>query len=442
MHNRSSRNKIPLTLLYLAELLIILLLLPGCFQQPVSMAIWNGTEFVQQNSSSDLKRYVSGGMELRPGVYQISVESNLQGEQLCQASLACEDRPFRSLRGNGIQLREGREHTVFTYYICDHLKDVFVRLNFESGDISGIREVQIYRTGAGNRILLTLFLICTCVLNGLLRFRRHIREGRVAIPQQIVFFSLVGVTALAFFPYLTDYMMLGTDSANYLLRIETLADRAVSIRQSLAEGLLPLYLPAFLRRIGFSTMASYKLAVFLSVCLVVWGTYHALYSCVQREYAALLGAMTYTLFPWSLRLLYQEGAWGRYLVFAALPPLCTCIWKLLHDRNTDCTAGYRLRRLGLAFLCAVLAFQGCLLDRELSCDISQNSIARWMPLLLILTLSAVVCMLYNKAEKHQRSFLFAALLLLLIPAVYCVNEIAFCSDVYYLYSAELLLSGI
>lgn len=439
MHKRPSRNQI---LLYLAELLVILWLLPGCFQKPVQTAVWNGAEFVLQTSTSELKRYVSDGMELRPGVYQIRIDSHLQGGQLCQASLSCEDKPFRSLRGNGIWLREGREHTVFTYYICDRLKDVFVRLNFESGDISAVREVQIYRTGAGNRILLTLFLICAGVLNGILSFRSRIREGRVTVQRQIVFFSLAGVTALAFFPYLTDYMILGTDSANYLLRIETLADGTVSFRQSLADGLLPLYLPALLCRIGFPTMTSYKLSSLLWVCLAVWGAYHALYHCVQKEYAALLGAMAYTLFPWSLRLLYNEGAWGRYIVFAALPPLCAGLWELLQDRDTENTAGYWLRRISLGILCAVLALQGCLLDWKLSCNIDQSSIARWVPLLLMLTLAIAVCMLYNRAEKHRRTFLFVAVLLLLIPAVYCVNEIAFCSDVYYLYSAEPLLSGI
>lgn len=435
MHKKPSRNQI---LLYLAELLAILLLLPGCFQKTVQTAVWNSADFVERTDSSETRRYVSGGMNLRPGVYQIKIESSLKGGQLCQAFLSCEDKPFRSLRGNGIQLREGREHTVFTYYVCDWLKDVFVRLNFESGDIADIREVQIYRTGVGNRILLILFLICAGALNGLLALRRRIRECRVSTCGQIAFFSLMGVTALAFFPYLTDYMILGADSSNYLLRIESLADGAIAFRQSMAEGLLPLYLPAALRRIGFSPMTAYKLAVLVSVSLAVWGAYHALYCCVQEEYAALLGAMTYTLLPLSLRLLYQEGAWGRYLVLAALPPLCACLRKLLQGRNT---AGHLLRRISLAVLCAALIFQGLLLDQGLSCDVSRNGIARWLPLLFVFIFSIAVCMLYDRAEKHRRALLFVIVLLLLIPAVYCVNHIAFYSDVYYLYSTEPLLAG-
>lgn len=450
MHNKPSRNQI---LLYAAELLVILLLLPGCFRKPVQTAVFDGTEFVRQTGKanpSDAERYVSGGMELRPGVYQVMIDSELQDGQLCRAALVCEDKPFRSLRGNGIQLWAGREHTVSDYYACDyyvcaHLKDVFVRLSFEDGDVSGgIREVRIYRTGAGNRILLTLFLICGGVLNGLLAFRRRIREGRVTKQRQIVFFSLVGVTLLAFFPYLTDYMILGTDSAGYLLRMETLASESVSLRQSLREGLLPLYLPAALRRIGFSTMASYKPAVLLSVCLALWGAYHALRRCIQtdettREYAALLGAMTYALCPWSLRLLYREGAWGRYLIFAALPLLCISLWELLQRRYAP---AQRLYSLILSLLWAALIFQGFLLDRSLSGGTGENRLVRWAPLLLTLLLAAAVSTLYIRTQKHKQIFLFAALLLLLIPAVYYVNEIAFHSDVYYLYSAEPLFSGI
>ncbi len=433
--------------MYSAELLVILLLLPGCFQKPVQTAVFGNTEFTRQagsSASSDTKRYVSAGMELRPGVYQIMIESSLQDGQLCKAVLACEDKPFRSLRGNGIQLWAGREHAAFRYYVCDRLQDVVVRLNFDGGDISAVREVQIYRTGAGNRILLTLFLICAGVFNGLLRFRRRIREGRVTVKRQIAFFSLAGVTALAFFPFLTDYMILGTDSAGYLLRIQDLTGEGISVRQCLTEGLLPLYLPALFGRIGFSAMASYKLAVLFSISLAVWGTYYALYHCVQtdgntREYAALLGAAVYALLPWSLRLLYQEGAWGRYLIFAALPLLCISLRELLPGRNP---AGHRLRGLGVGILCIALIFQGCLLDRSLSCAVSQNIFSRWLPLLLCLTASAAVCILYSRTRKHQSALLFTALLVLLIAAVYCVNKIVFYSDVYYLYSTEPLLSGI
>lgn len=333
-------------ILLTAEFVILLALLPGCFGKEKRLDSFFGEDISGLAAMVDSHTEFQGDrMALSPGVYQIRIWGRpAEGERI-YVMMECDGAFHNSLRNNGVWVLPADEYAEFDVYVTDKVPSAYVRCSFYGTDADSIVKVEVWRTNKGNRMLLFIVMVCFCVLDFLILFRKHILEGKVTGKQQAVFWTLTAGVLLAYFPYLTDYFFIGADTIFHLGRISFLAD---ALKQGfmypvrvegtwmyghgyaapLFYGDLFLLIPAFLQMLGFSIMNAYKLFLFLVLAATAAISYHCFRKCVRDEYAALAGSMVYLLIPYHIYNLYNRGAVGEYLAMAFMPLVCCGMYLL------------------------------------------------------------------------------------------------------------------
>lgn len=146
-----------------------------------------------------------------------------------------------------------------------------------------------------HNLLTILFLAAGIVFLAL--FRRNIINGRLSLRQQISFWTLTGGVLLMYFPYMTDYIILGKKTAFHLHRIAVLADSPYVF----------LSLPALLYRSGYPLMSAYKLFVLLIISLTAVFGFLMFRNLTDDCDIVLAGTLLYLVNPCYLHCLYPSG---------------------------------------------------------------------------------------------------------------------------------------
>ena len=441
-------------LLLLAEAIVLLLLLPGCFQKKEKVACSLGEQ-----------------LTLTPGVYEIWVQAQLleesaQGQSLT-VELQSENAYYRSLRTNAVTIhpKTSKPQTVvISAWVTDKITDASVQCDF-TGDGVVLSGLELFRTARGNRT--RWFTVCVgfLLLDGILFLRRRILDGKMTQKQQVVCWAIVAEVVLAYFPYLTDYFTLTDGTQFYLAKIVKLTEDFqgnLSNLPSLLFGNLFLAVPIGLKWLGFPIVTAYKLWVFLTVVATAVIAYHMFYQCVKEEYAALFGSMFYLLIPYRLFSMYRRGDVGEALLMAFLPLVVCGIYVLATERKqgaykkmllADTAEGGRVLQLGSG---AILLLVGYLMrsiwNREkisfhclfwLVCTVFSIGMAllhvpgRWL-LAAVMSIAMFVCLFYHEMQGKQfAGWLFGMVAVLTIcSAIYHGNRIAFTSEAVYLYELQ------
>ncbi len=343
-------------LLLLIELLVVLMLLPGCFRRERLVYEASGAELLQTAAPVEGGVQCQGKLaELSHGVYQVRVSRRDDASGSLYVEVQGSGGGFRSLLGNGVAVFGGEGYTDFEVYVTAKIPDARVQCNIYDGG-EAPDTLAVYRLNLGSRMLLFLALLCFAVLDGLLLWRRRILEGKVSRAQQFVFWSLAGTVLLAYFPYLTDYFYGGADTFFHITRMEALKESLQSgcplpvrvqsywlfghgYAVSLFYGDLFLLLPAMLRLLGFPLSFSYRFFVLAIIAATAAIAYISLVKCVKDRYAALFGTVLYTLIPYRVFDIYNRGAIGECLAMAFMPLVCCAMYLLLTEEPD--APGYR-----------------------------------------------------------------------------------------------------
>ena len=347
-----SKRYLPLILI---EILCLILLLPGCFQKNRPVDSFYGEDIMEMAIPvEDHLEFCGDRLELTPGVYSIRVQSRLADGETMSVEMKCEDSYYKTLRGNSVTVFSHNDDLTFSVWVLDKVHSAYVQCQFYNGGPESLVSLEVYRTNKGNRILFFLALVFFAALDVMLEFRRRILEGLVPKKQQVVFWVLVAGVLLAYFPYMTDYMLLGEDTMLHVNRIAGLKEilehgHAVSM----FYGDLFLFFPAVLHFIGFSLMTSYKLFVLALLTATAIIAYRAFYKCVKDEYAALFGSMFYLLIPYHIFNVYSRGAIGECLAMTFLP-VVACGMYLLYTEDVKSTSYKKYKWYLIGGISAVL----------------------------------------------------------------------------------------
>ncbi len=397
-------------MLFALELLLLLLVLPGCFQK--ESRVFSCKEIVL-DAGIENGLYKGTPFELEPGVYQVrayGVESK-EGMVLIKAS--SEDASFRGLQCNGGVVFEQQEYVDFEIYVLDSLEEVILICE-QMGGQSYIENIEVYRMNWGSRILAFWILVGSLLVNMLILFREGILSGRIEKEKQVVFWGLLGSILIAYYPYLTDYFSYAADIVFHWLRIEGLKETLMQTNQfpirvqsywlydhgyavSAFYGDLFLVIPAFLRFIGFTIMDAYKMFVFIVMTATAWITYYSFKQCTKHTYAALFGAIIYMLAPYRIYNFYHRGAVGEFLGMTFLPLVICGMYRLFTEDISD--KNYRLAKWPLII--------------GMSCILQSHMLSTEMTVLFLL----VICMVFWRRTFRKETFvqlLQAAVLCLLI----------------------------
>lgn len=380
-------------LLLALELLAVLVAFTGCFRRVQTVCEIQGTEVAASAVPSDNGlRYQGIPVELRPGVYQVRVNSHPVEGQSLYVEVLCEDGGFKALQGNGVTIFPEQREIDFEVYVTRRISRAYVQCDIAGGGVELVDSISLYRTRLGGYMLLFLMLVGFAVLDGMILWRRAILDGKVRKEQQIVFWGLVGTVLLVYFPYLTEYFYGGADTFFHVTRIEALKESLLNgcplpIRVqdywvfghgyavSLFYGDFFLIIPALLRIIGFPLSFAYKAFMLLIVVATALIAYLSLKKCVKDSYAALFGAVLYTMVPYRVFDIYNRGAMGECLAMAFMPLVCCAVY-LLFTENVD-SADYKRYKWYLVIGMSAL-LQSHLISTELAaCFMAAICVVFW-----------------------------------------------------------------
>ncbi len=190
--------------------------------------------------------------------------------------------------------------------------------------------------------ILLLILVDMLVCYGMLRKKHPISDST-----KYVICGIFALSLIASFPMLSGYMINGHDIDFHLVRIEGLKEALLSgqfpvrinpefyygygYANPIFYGEVLLYIPAFLRMVGFSLTESYLILVgflnFLTACIC----YISVKGMVKNPKIAFVGTVLYTLAPYRLMDTYLRAAIGEVSAMAFLPLVIYGMYRIYTD---------------------------------------------------------------------------------------------------------------
>lgn len=325
------------TALIVIELLLVLLVLPGCFKTDEMVNYILGEDIYELTVwEEDGLTFRSETEPLKRGVYRVEVYSKLSEGQSMYVKYAEEAAYTKTFQSNGVNIEAGNDIMRFEVYAWDNVPAAHLKCVFRNADALALDRIEVYKTAQGSIMALLMMLLVFGVVDGLYIYRKRVLAGEISTRKQIVFWALIGGIILGYFPYLTDYFSIGADTLYHLQRISHLGDSLLAggsfpIRvesewlcdhgyaTSLFYGDLLLYVPALLYMAGFSVMTAYKFMVLLTVIATELIAYFCIRKCVKNDWAALCGALMYQIMPLHIYNIYSRSAVGEIQAIIFLP---------------------------------------------------------------------------------------------------------------------------
>lgn len=197
--------------------------------------------------------------------------------------------------------------------------------------------VTIIRNTHDIRILVFLWIVLSVILD-LILYNKFVSQNKKVIG------IVIGITFLASLPLFFKGMMTGDDIRYHLVRIEGIVDglksgafpvKMYSVYNDdygypvgIFYGDILLYIPAFLRIIGFTVMQSYKIYIFGINLLTSAIAYYAGKKMFRSDMHAVLFTTVYTFSTYRLVCLYARAAMGEYSATCFYPLVMLAFWNI------------------------------------------------------------------------------------------------------------------
>lgn len=346
-----------------------------------------GQEYVLQmepvsrgEESGGVIDYFSQYMELEKGTYRVMVDYAASSDMTNVIDVLLEDVGAGVLKTNTTPLYAGQLQTSYIFWLGDFVSGLQVKVTSSGEGVLTVSGGKLVRTNHAERQRLLSVALAFVLLDSLLyaAFRWNRMEEERKRESRKTAFLLGSIILGASLPLFEDYLLPGADMTFHLLRIE-------GIREGLISGQFPvriesnwlqghgyaagifycnlfLYLPAFLRMMGFTVQAAYKcykLAVNTATCLIAW---HSFKKMSGSNNVGIFGSFLYTFYLVRLIYLYEVDGVGQYTAMAFLPLVAYGFYRIL---TKDCKTPEE--RFG--FLPLVIGLSGVLCSHVLSCEI-------------------------------------------------------------------------
>ncbi len=333
------------------QAVLLLLCIFGLFGKD---GVWHldGAEFAKKESEEG----ASSGQEetitlcgkpvsLKAGVYrlELSYETDLDMENAW--CVTAEDISFDGILENTCMLYSGEQEADMYIWLTEKTDSLQIQVLCAPEAQMEIHSAWIEETNLGARLFLVLFLTFFILWD--IYLYRKANYPALTQDKRIVFFGLALAALASSVPLLTGYEIGGADTVYHLLRIEGVKDGLLSgqfpVRiqpgwlqgYGYATGIFYcdtfLYLPAFLRIMGFPVGAAYLIYKFLLNVLTVFLAYWSLEKIFEDRYIALFGSAVYSLNLYRLLSMYLKDHLGQYTAMTFVPVLVYAVWRLLSE---------------------------------------------------------------------------------------------------------------
>ena len=289
-------------------------------------------------------RQVSQTYSLSRGVYRVTID--YKAGTTNNYVYAASDQEPEKTGCDKLLLERSKEQESFLVWIRGRVEDFCVIGEYTGNGSFSISRVHIQETKLG-KIHDLFYAACLCAFLFLI-FKSGMKQGffQKQLPAAAI---LLLITALASIPLFTKGTYIGHDSGFHFNRLEGvwqgLASGQFPVRiqpswlhgygyaVSICYGDILLYIPGFLRMIGFSVQEAYEWFVFLINGATAVTAYYCCKKISGSEKAALAGSFLYTLSVYRIVNVYIRAAVGEYCAMIFLPVVFYGFWCILEERE-------------------------------------------------------------------------------------------------------------
>lgn len=370
----------------LLQLLVLILCIAGLFGKDKT---WNieGTKFsgVQQEDG----RFVlnSGTVSLRPGVYKAHLSYETQDDMMNAWNVEAEGLSFDGLLSNACMLYSGLTETDMYFWLLEKTDSLQVKVICDASSEVAVQDVRLEETNLGARCFLVLFLTFFILWDILLYQREKTTSGNGVertpweseMERRGVLFGMAVLILVSSMPLLTGYEIASADLNGHLQRLEGTKDALlagqfpVRIHPNWLQGYgyatgvfycdTFLYIPAFLRMMGFPLGAAYLIYKFLVNVGTVVIACESFGRIFKNRLIGLFAAALYTLNIYRLVTMYLKDHLGQYTAAMFLPLFAYGVWRLLSEDGKE----KEYKRIWISL---VLSVTGIIQSHILTCEMT------------------------------------------------------------------------
>lgn len=383
------KNKI-LSAAIIIELILLLLsawdfFLPRFYHYMEAASIpFNGGEAAdggcsvnEENGSPGYFTY-GPNIELPRGVFSITINYKTDTDENTVACMG-NNTTLKSLKYDSITLKPETNSVTFTLWSSKKTD------NFQAATIYGgkgsltIYSIEIAETYAGSTLIGFNVILWGTLINLVIMGYYYWKKHEISNETIRNIMVIAGLIIFSTYPLFTDYLTEGHDLLFHLLRIEGIKDGLLSgqfpvkiqptqlngygYAASVFYGDLFLYIPAFLRIIGFSIQDAYRFFVFIVNTASILISFYSFNGIFRNKNAALFAAILYNLSPYRLINIYGRAAVGEYTAMIFLPLLALGLYKIFND-NTEA------KEYSHNWIIPVIAYTGIIESHILSCEMT------------------------------------------------------------------------
>lgn len=282
-------------------------------------------------------------VDLPKGSYKVSIAyaaDDVNGTY----SVTSEFRTYPVITGHeSVKLFPQNKREEFSFFSPIGVDEYQVHINYGGEGSIFVESVTISETNAWKNILLFCIVLFLLLLDGVIWWYRRVPEAHRR-NARLTLALLFGLTIYTSVPVFSFFLPGGDDLSFHLNRIE-------AIRYSLQAGQFPnrvsafwnngygyaagvlygelfLYVPAFLRILGFSVQNAYKFYVvgvnFATACIACY----CFKRIFHRDTAVWIGCALYMLAPYRLVSVFLRGAVGEYTAMAFFPLIFYGLYRI------------------------------------------------------------------------------------------------------------------
>lgn len=314
-------------------------------------------------------------MTLDKGTYNITVNYETDRENN-YSTVASKSAEYFKLFADETPLPSRKHAVTYTIYLLKDVTDLEIKNYYCKEGYLIIKDITVDETSAYLRMKLFLLILLFSLFDLIWYAFWKGLFANVSREQCITVMMVVAVATYASMQIWDGFMTDTQDLAFHLLRIEGLKEGLrsgqfpVKMQPNWLDGYgypvsvyygdLFLYIPAFLRLVGFPVQFSYGVFVFL-INLATAGI--ACWCCFKisgDRAVSLVCAMLYVLIPYRLTDLYERNAFGETLAIAFLPLI---VYGMYHVFTADSSE----KAFGKSWLPLVVGFTGIIESHILTC---------------------------------------------------------------------------
>ena len=384
------------------EALLILALGVTALCRQEKSYVWAAEEWQRDESGNAVTRAIV----LPRGIYRVQITYACDSDMTHFSIVEKLPASQGSILCSGEHLNQGLGRTDYDLWVGTPDTECAVTVSYGGGQMD-LGALTIIRTNRDLYCAMFLILVGSILVDLLVLVRLYDKQQGISKETRKVMLGLSTIILLSSIPLGNDHLYGGSDITYHLLRVGNIKDGFLSgqfpvridpswlfgngYASSVCYGELFLYIPAFLRIIGFTLQGSWMWFLFVlnvATCLV---SYYSFGRIFKHKMIGLFCSALYTLSIYRLYKMYSWSAIGEVQAFVFLPLILYAVYGIYTEADAGQRVGSHLARKPYWAVLAI-GMSGLVQCHVLSCE-------------LVVGFLALTCLILIRKTLHKRVIL-------------------------------------